>query len=78
MIDTLLPLLPPGARTALRRLAARWPSRPAARPPASLPDHDPRPAPMRPLHPPAARNDNPLQAVHEAVERDLRASGLLR
>ncbi|CAA2158891.1 hypothetical protein MBRA_04143 [Methylobacterium brachiatum] len=33
---------------------------------------------MKPLLPPAAINDNPLQAVHEAVERDLRASGHLR
>jgi hypothetical protein len=41
-------------------------------------DHDPRPGPMKPLLPPAAINDNPLQAVHEAVERDLRASGHLR
>jgi len=33
---------------------------------------------MAPLSPPAATNDNPLLAVQEAVERDLRASGHLR
>jgi len=77
MIDKVLPLLPPGAQAALRRLAARWPSR-AADAPAIRLDHDPRPGPMKPLHPPAAINDNPLQTVHEAVERDLRASGHLR
>ena len=78
MIDTLFPLLPPGAQAALRRLAARWPSRPARAEPVVRLDHDPRPGPMKPLLPPAAINDNPLQAGHEAVERDLRASGHLR
>lgn len=80
MINTFRPLIPPGARAALRKLAARWPARPAAaapRPPDLDLRPDLRPAPMRPLHPPAATNDNPLQAVHEAVERDLRASGHL-
>ena len=33
---------------------------------------------MVPQHPPGATNDNPLQAIHEAVEQDLRASGHLR
>ncbi|MCJ2093042.1 hypothetical protein MKK67_11105 [Methylobacterium sp. J-072] len=78
MIDKFLPLIPPGPQAALRRLAARWPARPATAAPATLPDRDLRPGPMPPLHPPAATNDNPLQAVHEAVERDLRASGYLR
>ncbi|MDP4005403.1 hypothetical protein [Methylobacterium sp. NEAU K] len=80
MLDRLMPLLPPGLRERLRALAARWPLRPAA--PASdptiLPGLDLRPGPMPPLHPPAAINDNPLQAVHDAVERGLRASGHLR
>ncbi|CAM3055401.1 hypothetical protein [Methylobacterium mesophilicum] len=78
MIDKVLPLLPPGAQAALRRLAARWPSRPARAEPVVRLDHDPRPGPMTPLLPPAALNDNPLQGVHEAVEQDLRASGHLR
>ena len=77
MINTFRPLLPPGAQAALRRLAARWPARPATAAPALPPDLDLRPAPMRPLLPPAATNDNPLQAVHDAVERDLRAGGHL-
>jgi hypothetical protein len=34
--------------------------------------------PMRPLEPPAAQNDNPLAALCEAVEADLRAAGYLR
>ncbi|MDQ0521755.1 hypothetical protein QO017_003077 [Methylobacterium gregans] len=33
---------------------------------------------MRPLEPPSAQNDDVLQPVHEAVERDLRARGYLR
>lgn len=90
MLDRLVTLLPPGAREALRTLAARRPVRlpvglpvrlPPRRPGAEatiLPGLDARPAPMAPLHPPAAINDNPLQALHDAVERDLRASGHLR
>lgn len=86
MLDRLVTFLPPGAREALRTLAARVPARMPARMPARrpepqsaiLPGFDTRPAAMAPLHPPAAINDNPLQAVHEAVERDLRASGHLR
>ncbi|ACB23485.1 hypothetical protein ABID82_006389 [Methylobacterium sp. PvP062] len=82
MLDRLVTFLPPGAREALRTLAARRPvRRPALRPgteAAILPGLDTRPAPMAPLHPPAAINDNPLQALHDAVERDLRASGHLR
>lgn len=79
MLDKLVTFLPPGAREALRTLAARRPvvSRPDPGP-AILPGLDTRPAAMAPLHPPAAINDNPLEAVHEAVERDLRASGHLR
>lgn len=34
--------------------------------------------PMRPLEPPPARNDDLLEPVHAAVERDLRARGYLR
>lgn len=34
--------------------------------------------PMRPIEPPSAQNDDVLQPVHEAVERDLRARGYLR
>ncbi|MBN4095036.1 MULTISPECIES: hypothetical protein [Methylobacterium] len=86
MLDRLVTLLPPGAREALRTLAVRRPVRlPAGLPPRRpgaeatiLPGLDARPAPMAPLHPPAAINDNPLQALHDAVERDLRASGHLR
>ncbi|SFD70802.1 hypothetical protein [Methylobacterium sp. 13MFTsu3.1M2] len=82
MLDRLVTLLPPGAREALRTLAARRPVRlPPRRPGVEatiLPGLDARPAPMAPLHPPAAINDNPLQALHDAVERDLRASGHLR
>ena len=82
MLDRLVTFLPPGAREALRTLAARRPVRRPARRPgteaAILPGLDTRPAPMAPLHPPAAINDNPLQALHDAVERDLRASGHLR
>lgn len=90
MLNRLVTLLPSGAREALRTLAARMPARLPARMPADvpvrppapqsaiLPDFDTRPAAMTPLLPPAAINDNPLQAVHEAVERDLRASGHLR
>lgn len=86
MLDRLVTLLPPGAREALRTLAARRPVRlpvrlPPRRPGAEatiLPGLDARPAPMAPLHPPAAINDNPLQSLHDAVERDLRASGHLR
>ena len=75
MLDTLFP---PGLREALRALATR---RPAGRPqagPALLPGRDPKLAPMPVVAPPPATNDNPLQTVQEAVERDLRASGHLR
>ncbi|MCJ2136429.1 hypothetical protein MKK69_20640 [Methylobacterium sp. J-026] len=81
MLDTLVTLFPPGLRAALRAraapLVALWPAR---RPGGSVPlaGRDPKPAAMRPLRPPVATNDNPLLAVHEAVERDLRASGHLR
>ncbi|MGH1573906.1 hypothetical protein ACRAWG_28770 [Methylobacterium sp. P31] len=78
MLDRLVTLVPPGARKALRALlAARRPLRQAEAGPTVLPSLDTKPAPMAPLHPPAATNDNPLQALHEAVERDLRASGHL-
>ncbi|MCJ2048556.1 hypothetical protein [Methylobacterium sp. J-070] len=77
MLDRLATLLPAAAREALRTLSARRPSRQAEAGPAILPALDTRPAPMPPLKPPAATNDNPLQTVHEAVERDLRASGYL-
>ncbi len=78
MLDTLFP---PGLRAALRARVAPLAAPSAARRPAGsvpLAGLDPKPAPMRPLHPPVATNDNPLLAVHEAVERDLRASGHLR
>jgi hypothetical protein len=82
MLNRLVTLLPTGAREALRTHAARMPADVPVRPPAPqsaiLPHFDTRPAAMTPLLPPAAINDNPLQAVHEAVERDLRASGHLR
>jgi hypothetical protein len=77
MLDRLATLLPTGAREALRALATRRPSRPAVAGPTILPGLHARPAPMPPLTPPAATNDNPLQDVHEAVERDLRARGYL-
>ncbi len=47
-------------------------------PPAILPGLDTKPAPMRPVRPPAAVNDNPLAALQIEVERDLRARGYLR
>ena len=78
MLDRLMSVIPSRARAALRSLAARPPVREAPSTPTILPGLDTRPAPMRPLRPPAATNDNPLQAIHEAVERDLRASGHLR
>ena len=34
--------------------------------------------PMEPLHPPDARNDNPLTDLCVAVETELRAAGYLR
>jgi hypothetical protein len=78
MLDKLATLLPPGAREALRLLAMRRPARRAEAGPAVLPGLDTTPAAMAPVRPPAATNDNPLDAIHEAVERDLRASGHLR
>ncbi|MHB2207641.1 hypothetical protein [Methylobacterium sp. CM6257] len=77
MLDRLVTLIPPGAREALRALAARRPLREVEAGSTVLPGLDTKPAPMAPLQPPAATNDNPLQALHEAVERDLRASGHL-
>lgn len=77
MLDRLVTLIPPGAREALRALAARRPLREVEAGSTVLPGLDMKPAPMAPLQPPAATNDNPLQALHEAVERDLRASGHL-
>lgn len=82
-------LMSPVARARLRALAARWvpgttpatsarPAPGAASRTTILPGLDTRPAPMRPLHPPAALNDNPLREIHDAVERDLRANGHLR
>ncbi len=35
-------------------------------------------APMVPLQPPAAQNDDPLQDLYGIVEQDLRAAGYLR
>lgn len=79
MLDRLSSLIPSRARAALRSLAARPPVREAPSAPTILPGLDTRPAPMRPLLPPAATNDDdPLQAIHEAVERELRANGHLR
>jgi hypothetical protein len=78
MLDKLATLLPPGAREALRGLATRRPARQADAGPTILPSLDTKPAAMAPLHPPGATNDNPLRAIQEAVERDLRASGHLR
>lgn len=78
MLDTLVTLFPSGLREALRTLTTR---RPADRTQAGMPlrpDLGPGLAAMPVVAPPAATNDNPLWAVHEAVERDLRASGHLR
>ena len=77
LLDRLATLLPSAARAALHTLAARRPSRPAQAGPTILPGLDTKPAAMPPLRPPAATNDNPLQSVHDAVERDLRARGYL-
>ena len=35
-------------------------------------------AAMAPLHPPTAKNDDPLQVVYAEVERELRVAGYLR
>ena len=77
MLDTLATLFPPGLREALRVLATRRPVGRTSLGPSVLPGFDPKPAPMPVVAPPAATNDNPLRAVHDAVERDLRASGHL-
>jgi hypothetical protein len=78
MLDRLATLVPAAAREALRVLALRREAPPDAATPRIPPVLDTRPGPMAPLRPPAATNDNPLQALQEAVERDLRASGHLR
>ncbi|MBE7203904.1 MAG: hypothetical protein INR70_39760 [Parafilimonas terrae] len=78
MLDRLATLVPSGARAALRTLAARRLPRPREDGAAILPGLDTKIAPMQPLQAPAATNDNPLQAVHDAVEQDLRAGGYLR
>lgn len=78
MLDRLMSLIPSRARATLRSLTARMPGRETPSTPTILPGLDTRPAPMRPLRPPAAINDNPLQEIHEAVERELRARGHLR
>ncbi len=64
------------AARGVLRLAARLTKRPPADP--VLPARDLRPRPMRPLHPPAAVNDNPLATLTTEVERDLRTRGYLR
>lgn len=74
MLDRLMPFILPRARETLRALTARRPAQDVA----ASPDRNTPFARMRPLHPPSATNDNPMQAVHEAVERELRASGHLR
>jgi hypothetical protein len=78
MLDTLVALFPPGLRAALRARATRRPVDRTPVGPGPLPGFAPKPAPMPPVAPPSATNDNPLRAVHDAVERDLRASGHLR
>ncbi|MEL6064989.1 MULTISPECIES: hypothetical protein [unclassified Methylobacterium] len=79
MLDTLVALFPPGLRDALRAWATGRPAAGRARVGSPLlRGLDSTPAPMPVVTPPAATNDNPLRAVHEAVERDLRASGHLR
>ncbi len=78
MLDRLVALLPPGLREALRIPAARLSVGRVQPKPSLLPDLAAKPAPMPVVAPPAATNDNPLGSVHEAVERDLRASGHLR
>ncbi|MCJ2011720.1 hypothetical protein [Methylobacterium sp. J-076] len=67
------------AREAMSRLRSGLAARRSPPPPpAILPGLDTRPAPMRPLRPPAAVNDNPLATLEAEVERDLRAHGYLR
>lgn len=78
MLDRLMSLIPPRAIAALRSVATWLPGQATPSAPTILPGLDTRPAPMRPLRPPAATNDNPLRAIHEAVERELRAGGHLR
>ena len=78
MLDRLVALFPPGLRAALRTRATWRPAERTPVGPSPLPDFDAKPAPMPVVAPPSATNDNPLRAVHDAVERDLRASGHLR
>ncbi|MGU3539135.1 hypothetical protein [Methylobacterium sp. A54F] len=60
----------------VKRLAATE-ARPGAAVATLPPGADDFP-PMRPLRPPQAQNDDVMQPVYEAVERALRANGLLR
>ncbi|AWN37567.1 hypothetical protein DK427_19075 [Methylobacterium radiodurans] len=69
------------AATRTRVLRARLASGPRRGPAASgapAPEATHDFPPMRPLEPPPAQNDDVLQPVHAAVERDLRARGYLR
>ncbi|WP_336485983.1 hypothetical protein [Methylobacterium nigriterrae] len=63
------------ARTAASRFRAR--PRQGTDPKAFSPGAFAFP-PMRPLRPPPAQNDDLMQPVYEAVERELRSAGLLR
>lgn len=67
------PAITSAAREAMRRLATRR----VPADPVILPAPETRPAPMRPLRPPAAGNDNPLAALEAEVEQELRARGYL-
>lgn len=78
MLDRLMSLFSSRAFAKLRSATAPSSARETQSEPTILPGLDTRPGPMRPLRPPAAINDNPLAAIQEAVERDLRASGHLR
>jgi hypothetical protein len=66
-----------GAGT-VRALLAGWRRRAPGAAGAPVPEAMRDFPPMRPLEPPPAGNDDVLQPVHEAVERDLRARGYLR
>ena len=80
LAERLMAHVPPKLLPPKFLLSKRLPARPVPPKgsPAILPGLDTRPAPMRPVRPPAAVNDNPLAALQVEVERDLRARGYLR